>query len=122
MLARTFALACLAGLFAPSTALAQLNATSYVTGLSSPIAFIQDTADPANQFVVQQGGRIRLVRNGVLQGTDFLSLTGISSGGERGLLGMALAPDWAASGRFFVYFTNSNGDIVVRGYASVRIQ
>ena len=121
MLARTVALACVAGLVAPSTALAQLKATSYVTGLSSPIAFIQDTADPANQFVVQQGGRIRLVRNGVLQGTDFANLsTSILSGGERGLLGMALAPDWATSGRFFVYFTNPNGDIVVRACGGIR--
>ena len=47
---------------------------SYVTGLNAPIAFIQDTADTANQYVVQQGGRIRLVRNGTLQSTDFLNL------------------------------------------------
>ena len=95
----------------PMDASAQLRATQYVTGLSAPIAFIQDPADTANQYVVQQGGRIRLVRNGTLQPTDFLNLSGvISAGGERGLLGMALAPDYAASGRFFVYFT-SNGDI-----------
>lgn len=100
----------------PMTASAQLKATPYVTGLSAPIAFVQDPADPANQYVVQQGGRIRLVRNGVLQATDFLTITaadGFVSGGEQGLLGLAFAPDYATSGRFFVNFTNASGHTVV---------
>jgi glucose/arabinose dehydrogenase len=97
-----------------SSAAAQLRSVPYVSGLSAPLAFIQDTADTANQYVVQQGGQIRLIRNGVLQSTPFLNLAGqITSGGERGLLGMALAPDWATSGRFFVNFTNLEGHTVI---------
>ena len=114
MIMRRLGWVCLAVLLSADAAMAQLRATPYVTGLNLPIAFIQDTADSANQFVVQQGGRIRLIRNGALQATDFLTLTGIRTGGEEGLLGMALAPDWATSGRFFIYFTNANGDLVVR--------
>jgi len=91
-----------------------LQARVYVTGLSSPVAFVQDPTNPAIQFVVEQGGRIRVVQSGTLQPSDFLDLRGsISSGGERGLLGMAMSPDYATSGRFFVDFTNPSGDTVV---------
>lgn len=93
---------------------AQLRTGVHVSGLTSPVAFVQDPTDRSVQFVVQQGGRIRAVRSGVIQGADFLNLSGvISTGGERGLLGMVFAPDYASSGRFFVNFTNSAGDTVV---------
>src|SRR5688500_96682 len=94
----------------PAVASAQLRAVTYVSGLSSPLAFVQDPADATIQYVLQQGGRIRVIRSGALQTTPFLDLTSsISSGGERGLLGMALAPDYATSGRFYVNFTNTAG-------------
>jgi glucose/arabinose dehydrogenase len=105
---------CAAVVLLPSSAVAQLRAVTYVSGLSSPLAFVQDPADATIQYVLQQGGRIRLIRSGVLQTTPFLDLTSsISSGGERGLLGMALAPDYGTSGRFYVNFTNTAGDTVV---------
>jgi glucose/arabinose dehydrogenase len=43
----------------------------------------------------------------------------IGNGGERGVLGMAFHPDYDSNGRFFVYMTNSDGDIEVREYARV---
>jgi glucose/arabinose dehydrogenase len=95
-------------------AYAQLRSQVYASGFASPVAFVQDPTDRAVQFVVQQGGRIRVLRNGTTLPTDFLNLTGsIVSGGERGLLGLAFAPDYASSGRFFVNFTNPAGDTVV---------
>ena len=108
-------LACVAVLLFPAHAAAQLRAVTYVTGLSSPVAFVQDPGNPAVQYVVQQGGRIRVVSNGVLQAADFLNLaSSISTGGERGLLGMALPPDYASSGRFYVNFTRvTDGHTVV---------
>jgi glucose/arabinose dehydrogenase len=100
--------------FCGSTAHAQLRAQTYATGFQSPVAFVQDPTDRAVQFVVQQGGRIRVVRGGMLLPLDFLNLTDqISRGGERGLLGLAFPPDHAASGRVFVNFTNRSGDTVV---------
>jgi glucose/arabinose dehydrogenase len=63
---------------------------------------------------VEQGGRIRVIQNGIVLGTDFLDLRGaILSGGERGLLGLALAPDYASSGRFYVNFTDPAGNTVI---------
>src|SRR5262249_26534807 len=65
-------------------------------------------------FVVEQGGRIRPLVNGAIATTDFLDLSGtITSGGERGLLGLAFAPDYATSRRFFVNFTDQSGNTVV---------
>jgi glucose/arabinose dehydrogenase len=92
---------------------AQLRARLHASGLANPVAFIQDPSDRRVQFVVQQDGHIRVVREGIVLGADFLDLSGdILAGGERGLLGLAFAPD-AASGRFFVNFTNRSGDTVV---------
>src|SRR5690242_10348270 len=99
---RTVAFFCLLGAVSAMSqrvvAEAGLSSRVYASGLSSPVAFIQDSTSSSRQFVVEQGGRIRVVENGTVLGTDFLNLTGaITSGGERGLLGMALAPDYATS-------------------------
>lgn len=86
----------------------------YVSGLSSPVAFVQDPSQPTVQFVVEQAGRIRVIQNGALLTTPFLDITSVvGSGGERGLLGLAFAPDYATSGRFWVNFTNVSGNTVV---------
>ena len=93
---------------------AQLRSRLHASGFSLPVAFVQDPTNRNVQFVVQQGGRIRVVQNGAVLSTDFLNLAGsITSGGERGLLGLALAPDYASSGRFYVAFTNPAGHNVV---------
>ena len=99
----------------PTTAHAQLRGQTVATGLQAPVAFVQDPTNRAVRFVVQQGGRIRVVfQDGTVAATDFLDLTSsVLSGGERGLLGLAFAPDHATSGRFFVNFTNRSGDTVV---------
>jgi glucose/arabinose dehydrogenase len=101
-------------LLVAAPAAAQLRADLVVSGLAQPVAFVQNPADPTMQVIVQQGGRVRVLKDGGLQAADFLDLSGvISSGGERGLLGLAFSPDYASSGRFFVNFTNPNGDTVI---------
>jgi glucose/arabinose dehydrogenase len=96
---RCAAAACAFLLLPAGRAEAQLQGQVYVaSGLQSPLAFVQDPTDRTVQFVVQQTGRIRVVRNGAVLATDFLDLTGIvRSGGERGLLGLAFAPNYASS-------------------------
>ncbi len=108
-------IACCAAFFAfAQPADAQLQGQVYASGFQSPIALVQDPTDRAVQFVVQQTGRIRVVRSGTVLPIDFLNLTSsIKSGGEQGLLGLAFAPDYASSGRFYVNFTNAEGDTVV---------
>ena len=103
----------LATVTAGSQSTATIHVFPFITGLQTPIAFVADPTDRAVFYAVEQGGRIRVVRNRAFA-EDLLDLRGaIASGGERGLLGLALAPDFATSRRFFVNFTNANGHTVV---------
>jgi glucose/arabinose dehydrogenase len=106
---------CLAIALAAVPASAQLRTQVVAQGLSSPVAFIPDPTSATRFFIVEQGGLIRVLDNGVLLQTPFLDLRppAITFSGEQGLLGMAFAPDAVTSGRFFVNFTSPNGDIVV---------
>ena len=73
--------------------------------------------DATRLFVVEQGGVVRLVRNGALLPTPFLDISGlVLDGGERGLLSMAFAPDYASSGKFYVYFTEEGGDLRIEEF------
>src|SRR5215210_4576626 len=78
------------------------------------------TAPPGDRrriFVVEKGGRIMVVRGGRKLRRPFLDLRGrVTTGSEQGLLSMAFAPDYASSGRFYVYFTDTNGDTRVIEY------
>ena len=88
--------------------------SSTLLDFRSPVAFVQDPTDRAVQFVVQQADVSASCAAATILAGDFLNLTGsVSCCGERGLLGLAFAPDYASSGRFYVNFTNSVGDTVV---------
>src|SRR5262245_54010716 len=92
---------------------AQFRGQVYVSGLSHPLAFVQDPSNPAVQFVVEQGGAIRVIHGGTLLPTPFLDLTGaISTGGERGLVSLVFPPG-PGDTRFFVTFADTNGNTVV---------
>jgi glucose/arabinose dehydrogenase len=98
----------------PHTIEAQMRTQVIATGLINPVAFVVDPVDHATFYVVEQRGTIRTLRAGSLASEFFLDLRSqISVGGERGLLGIAFAPDAAESRRFFVTFTNPNGDFVL---------
>jgi glucose/arabinose dehydrogenase len=92
-----------------------LRAVAYASGFSMPVAIVPDPTNASVQFVVEQSGRIRPVRAGVRIDTDFLDLrSSVLCCGERGLLGLAFAPDYATSGRFYVNFTGAvSGHTVV---------
>ncbi len=117
-IAATAALAlALVGAFAlghTSRAQSGLRTAVHAAGFTQPVAVVQDPLDVAVQFVVEQAGRIRVVRNGQLLATDFLNLTEVVlAEGERGLLGLAFPPEAASSGRLYVNFTNRSGHTVV---------
>jgi len=65
-------------------------------------------------FVVEQEGRVMVLRKGKKLRTPFLNIKGkVQSGGERGLLSIGFPPDYKRSKRFYVYFTDGTGDIRV---------
>src|SRR4051794_17670067 len=78
---------------------------------SSPVYVTAPPGDTSRLFVVEQGGRIQVLRNGRRQARPFLDISSeVLSGGEQGLLSMAFAPDYATSGLFYVNYTDRNGD------------
>jgi glucose/arabinose dehydrogenase len=85
-----------------------------IGGFTSPVGITHAADGSGRIFVVEQGGRIRIVKSGITQSTPFLDIsTRISSGGERGLLGLAFAPDYARRGYFYVNYTNPAGNTVI---------
>ena len=88
-----------------------------VGNFASPVYLTSPPADSARLFVVEQEGRVRVVRNDTTVARAFLDLRGrISNGGERGLLSLAFHPQYATNGRVYVYFTDAAGDIRVVRY------
>src|SRR5437764_12192512 len=85
-----------------------------VGSFSAPIYVAAPPGDAQHVFVVERAGRIMVVRRGRMLRRPFLDIRGrVSGGGERGLLSMAFAPDYASSGRFYVDYTDNSGDIRV---------
>jgi glucose/arabinose dehydrogenase len=88
-----------------------LTARLVASGFRNPLDLQAAPGDRERLYVVEQGGRIRVVRNGQLQAAPFVDLSGrVASGGERGLLGLAFHPQFATNRRFFVNYTNPEGD------------
>ena len=93
---------------------AQIRTRVQASGFAQPVAFVQDPADRATFFVVQQNGHVRVLRGASVLSQDFLDVSAsIVAGGEQGLLGLAFPPDAAGNRRLFVNFTNRAGDTVV---------
>jgi glucose/arabinose dehydrogenase len=95
----------------PVTGTPTLATVRVVGGLRSPLDLQTPPGDRARVFVVEQAGRIRIVRAGALVDAPFFDISGrISSGGERGLLGLAFHPRYSETGRFYVNYTDPAGD------------
>jgi glucose/arabinose dehydrogenase len=79
---------------------------TFVSGLSNPTAMA--IAPDGRIFVCQQGGALRVIENGVLLSTPFVSLT-VNDDGERGLLGIAFDPLFDSNHWVYVYYTATDG-------------
>src|SRR5262245_33259792 len=130
---RMLMLACLVGWFLLSTPAragaatlpAGFTETLVANGLSSPTAM--DFAPDGRLFVCLQGGQLRVIKNGALLATPFLTLT-VNSSGERGFLGVTFDPNFTTNNFIYVYYTattptihnrisrfTANGDVAVAG-------
>jgi glucose/arabinose dehydrogenase len=85
-------------------------------------------------FVCQQGGALRVIKNGALLPQPFMTLT-VDPAGERGLLGIAFDPNFASNNFLYVYYTvpieprhnrvsrfTANGDVVVPGSETIILE
>ena len=87
------------------------------SGFTGPLYVTQPSGDPTRLFVVEQTGRIKLIRNGTLLATPFLDISSVVLfSGERGMLSMAFHPNYANNGQFFVYYTDLSGNIQIARY------
>jgi glucose/arabinose dehydrogenase len=106
--------------------------TAIASGLSSPTAM--QFAPDGRLFVCEQGGRLRVIKDGVLLPAPFTTLT-VNSSGERGLLGVAFDPAFLTNSYVYVYYTattpalhnrisrfTANGDVAVAGSEVVILE
>ena len=104
-------------LFRSATVWPQIALLPLVSGVSQPVHVTNAGDGSGRIFVVEQGGRIRIIRNGVLEATPFLDIAGrVGCCGERGLLSVAFPPGYAAKGHFYVNYTDKSGNTVVARY------
>ncbi|MBC8369557.1 MAG: PQQ-dependent sugar dehydrogenase [Planctomycetes bacterium] len=111
----------LVGLFclaaSSSSAQTQLKLEQVGNSFGKPLLTLSPPGDASRLFVVDQNGYIRIVKDGVQLSTVFLDVDQISSsGGERGLLGMAFHPQFASNGYFFINYTDNSGDTQISRY------
>jgi len=86
-------------------------------GFSRPVQMTHAGDGSGRLFVVEQGGRIRLIDDGEVADTAFLDISDrVSCCGERGLLGLAFPPGFSSKGHFYVNYTDASGDTVVARY------
>ena len=100
---------------------APLSTERVASGLSRPVQVAAVPGDTERLFIVEQRsgstGRIKILNlvTGSVNATPFLSLT-VSTSSEQGLLGLAFHPNYSQNGYFYVNYTASNGDTVIKRY------
>jgi len=104
-----------------------IKLTDVVTGVTQPTAIASPRGDTSRIYVTEKAGRIRLIKDGVLQPTPALDISarvlegGPQAGnelmgqGKRGLVGLAFHPDYEQNGRIFVMYVADQGTQGVYG-------
>jgi cysteine-rich repeat protein len=103
----------------PATSGTDIDAVLVSDQFNEPTHAVAPPLDPARLFVVERSGLIRILNldDNSIEPVDFLDIEDIvDPAGEGGLLSMAFDPDYDTNRRFFVYYTNNSGDIVIARY------
>jgi glucose/arabinose dehydrogenase len=103
---------------APAGASARALHLVKVADFAQPTYLTAAPGEPSRVFVVQRTGQIGLLVNGRKRSRSFLDIHSVvnASGGEQGLLGLAFAPDYPQTGRFYVDYTTANNDVHIAQY------
>lgn len=94
----------------------QLSYSPLITGLSNPIDIVNAGDNSNRLFVVQRNGDIALFSAALAPLGTFLTVTGISTAGEGGLLSMAFHPSYETNGYFYVYYTLPDNSLQIERY------
>lgn len=94
----------------PVSPVTGISLTPVAAGFSSPVAITNAGDGSGRLFVVEQGGAVRIVRNGTVVPQPFLNISSlVTAGGEQGLLGLAFPPGFSARQSFYVNYINRSG-------------
>ncbi|MBZ0288791.1 MAG: PQQ-dependent sugar dehydrogenase, partial [Anaerolineae bacterium] len=96
----------------------QYQLVEVASGLVRPVFLTHAGDGSGRMFIVEQNGRIWVMKDGSLLATPFLDVSKIISrdASERGLLGLAFHPDFEQNGQFFINYTDIGGDTAVARY------
>lgn len=102
---------------------ANITLVEVASGFNRPLYLTHAGDGSGRLFIVEQGGKIKIWKEGAVLNLPFLDVTNlltrdVNSGGytERGLLGLAFHPNYAENGRFFINYTNADGATVVSSF------
>jgi hypothetical protein len=96
----------------------QITLVRRLSGLANPVHVTNAGDRSGRLFVVEQRGRIRIVKGGALLPTPFLDISErVSCCGERGLLSVAFPPGFTGGGVFYVDYTDTNGDTAISRFS-----
>jgi glucose/arabinose dehydrogenase len=101
-----------------------LTTVRVASGLTLPLFVTAPPGDTHRLFIVEQRsgtiGRIKILnlQTGLVNATPFLSVPGVSTGNEQGLLGLAFHPNYAANGYFYIDYTDSSGNTQIKRYTA----
>ncbi len=99
----------------------EIRLVEVADGLDQPVYLTHAGDGSGRMFVVEQAGRVRVLREAGVATTPFLDISGIvRSGGERGLLSVAFHPAYSRNGFFYLNYTDRDGDTVVARYSVSR--
>jgi glucose/arabinose dehydrogenase len=93
------------------TSAERLRLEEVAAGLASPMQVVAAPGEPGRLYVVEQAGVVRVLEDGAVASTPFLDIhEQVKSGGEQGLLALAFHPDFPDDPRFYVHYSNLDGD------------
>jgi glucose/arabinose dehydrogenase len=100
-------------------AAAALELRQVASDLEGPLHVAAPRSEPDRVYIVEQVGRIRVLEKGRLLDQPFLDIRNlVQSGGEQGLFSIAFHPRYAQNRRFYVQYTDVNGDTRIVEYRS----
>src|SRR5262245_9299107 len=94
----------------------EINYRQVITSLSAPLEIASAGDGTKRLFVVQKVGSVKVYDSAYSYLGVFVTVSGVTINGERGLLSMAFHPDYRNNGFFYVYYTNTQGDIEISRY------
>lgn len=93
-----------------------LNYKSVITSVTNPVDIVSALDGSNRLFIVQKDGIVKVYDQAFIYRGDFLTLPGITTQGEGGLLSIVFHPAYKINGLFFVYYTNAQGNLEIAKY------